>query len=95
MTSNQKRVASWIAVGILIATLLTLAWLAYLAGNSNFVDDPNGENPKLHLSWKAALWFIITQIRTQPVWLQCCCSPKSCHAQVIGNAIQWMTKQTV
>src|SRR5688572_317105 len=58
MTSNQKLVASWIALGVLIMALLALAWLAYLAGNSNFVDDPNSDNPKLHFIWKAALWFI-------------------------------------
>lgn len=58
MTLEQKRVASWIAVGLLAAGVIALAWLTYLASTSNFVDNPSGDDPKLHFSWRIALWFI-------------------------------------
>lgn len=58
MTAEQKRVAAWIAIGFLITGVVSMGWLTYLAGSANFVDNPSGDAPSLHLSWKLALWFI-------------------------------------
>lgn len=58
MTVEQKRVASWIAIAVLVLGVLWLAWLVYKAGTSSFVDDPASEEPKLLLAWSIALWFV-------------------------------------
>lgn len=58
MTVEQKRVSSWLAILMLVVAVVWLAWLTYWAWSSDFVDNPAGDDPSLHLSWRIALWFV-------------------------------------
>lgn len=55
---NQKLVASWLAIGSLIAVIFYLAWLWMTISPDTLVSNPAAEAPELRLGWKVALWFI-------------------------------------
>lgn len=57
MSPEQKRVASWIALGFLFVGVLAVWWLAYLTLASAFVNNPEADDPELYLSWKIFVWF--------------------------------------
>lgn len=58
MTDNQKRASAIVSFAALLAAVVAVSWLAYLAFNSSFLIDENADEPKLRMSWVAVIWFI-------------------------------------
>jgi len=59
MSESQKRASAVISFAALLAAVIVAAWLAHLAMNSTFTNDPDdAEQKKLLMSWASVVWFI-------------------------------------
>lgn len=58
MTTTQKTIAAWIAIAALCAAVVATVWLAVLAGQSQFVEDPDADHLQPLGLWAFALWFM-------------------------------------
>lgn len=58
MTRTQKKVAAWIAIGVLCLAVIAMLWLSILTAQSRFTVDPGHSSPQLLTVWEFLLWFM-------------------------------------